>query len=67
VNFFGDFFQRTTIRVDADEEFLRIRARAPVDKEPVAGPDVYNYPWFVRGNELLKSSAIQLSGGSTAN
>ena len=67
MNFLGDFFQRMTIRIDTDEEFLRIRARRAVDEKPVSGPNVYNYSALVRGNELVKSLAIQLSGSSTAN
>ncbi len=67
VNFFGDFFQRATISVDSDEEFLRTLARAPVDKKAVSGPNIYNYSALVRGDEFLESSAIQLSSGSTAN
>lgn len=67
MNFFRDFFQRTTIRVNADEEFLRVLAGTAVDEQSVAGPNIYNYSAVVRGNEFLKSSAIQLSTGSTAN
>lgn len=67
MNFFGGFFQRTAIRVDSDEEFLRIRARRAVNEKPVSGPNVYNYSALVRGNELVKSPAIQLSTGSAAN
>ena len=67
MDFLGDFFQRTTIRIDTDEESFRILARATVDKEPVAGSYVYDYSSVVLGNEFLKSTAIQLSSGSTAN
>jgi hypothetical protein len=67
MNFFGDFGQRLPTRIDSDEEFLRILARAPADKEPVPGPDIYNYSPVVRSNELVKSPAVKLSGGSTAN
>ena len=67
MNFFGDFFERTTIRVDTDEEPLRIALRAFIDEETISGPHVYSYASVVRGKELLKSSPVNLSGGSTAD
>ncbi len=37
-----------------------------IDEETVASPDVNNN-FFVRSNEFLKSSTINLSDGATAN
>ena len=62
MNFFGDFLQRTTVGVDAYEERVRFEARAIVDEETVAGANV-NYNSFVRSDETLKRSAINLSDG----
>ena len=67
MNFFGDFFEGTTIRVNTDEELLRIALRAFIDEETISGPNVYSYAPVVRGNELLKTSPVNLSGSSTAD
>jgi hypothetical protein len=67
MDFFGDFFEGTTIRVDANEELTGVFTRTVVDKATVSGTNIYNYSSVVRSNEFLKSSAIELSGGSPAN
>jgi hypothetical protein len=66
MNSFGDFLQGSTVGVNTDEERLRIFARAVVNKKTITGPNVYNN-LFVWSNEFVKSSAINLSKGSTAN
>ena len=67
MNFLGDFFEGTTISVDTDEERSRIALAAFVDEETISGPHIHDYSVFVRSNELMKSSAVDLSGGSTTN
>jgi len=67
MNFLGDFFEGTTIRVDADEERSRIALGGFVDEETISGPHIHNYSVLVGSNELMKSSAVDLSGGSTTN
>ena len=59
--------ERPTISVDADEESLRVRLRGPVDKQTISGSKIYSDSIVVCGNELLKSSVINLSSGSTAD
>jgi len=49
VNFFGNLFEWSTIRVKPNEECLRVFLRALVDKETISGSDVYIYAAIVRG------------------
>jgi hypothetical protein len=67
VNLFRNLFEWSTISVDTNEECLRVFLRGLVDKETISGPDVYSYSAIVIGSEFLNGSAVNLSGGSTAN
>lgn len=66
VNFFGDFLQGSTVSVNTDEERFRILTRPVVDEESVSSPNI-DYDLFVRSNECIKISSIDLSEGSTAD
>ena len=57
----------TTIGVDTDEESFAILLRMLVDRKTVAGPYVDSYALAVVSNELLESSTVNLSSGSTTN
>lgn len=70
MNAFGDFLQRPTVRVDADEQSFRIAARRVVNEETVSGPDVDSdsaLVTLVRSNQLLESSPVDLSEGFAAD
>ena len=67
MNFFGEFFEGTTIRVDSDVERSRIALGGFVNEETISGPHIYDDSVPVRSNELMKSSTVDLSVGSTAD
>lgn len=70
MNALGDFLQRPTVGVDADEKSLRIATRRVVDEQTVSGSDVHSdsaLVTLVRSNQLLESSPVNLSEGFTAD
>ena len=43
MNFFGELFEGTTIRVDSDVERSRIALGGFVDEETISGSDIHSY------------------------
>jgi hypothetical protein len=59
--------QRTRIRVNSDEKFLRRLPRRLIDEPTVASAEVDDNALLIRSNQVLKSASIELGEAFAAN
>ena len=67
MNLLRDLLEGTDVRIDPDVELVRVLTCRLVHKAPVAGPDIDDHSFAVRGDKFFKGVSIELSLGTATN